>query len=336
MATTRPFAYNPTQTVISGTTNIGTLCVGDDSLDYSSNPGGLTWWMGPNEDPKYIIAKDYPAGNRPTPIGNIGTVFFKKSSKNDTAFINLVNRISGITQGNIQDSLDWLDTNGYWTSYAPGVITTGLRLYLDAGDSSSYPGTDTIWYDLSGNGNDVTMQNSGNIAWTQGGASYFSIGGNGWFSRLNGNNIPTGNSPYTLSAWVGLDSVWSAQGIMSIGSFGVGNQSNALRTGTTNQIIHYWWGNDISANSSLVNPNSWVNAVANFDGTTRKLFVNGVLIGSDTPTGHNVTNSNIQIAKTYSNEYLSAKMAQALIYDVALSDAEVLQNFNNSKSRFGL
>jgi hypothetical protein len=336
MATTRPFAYNPTQAIISGTTNIGTLCVGDAALDYSSNPGGLTWWMGPNEDPKYIIAKDYPAGDRPTPVGNIGTVFFKKCAKTDSAFINLVNHISGTTQTTVSGALSWLSANGYWTSYHPLIITTGLQLYLDAGNPASYPGSGTTWYDLTGNGNDVVMENSVSISWTAIGGSFFSTGAIGWFSRSNGTNIPIGNSEYTLSAWIALSTSWSAQGIMSIGGFETGNQSNALRTGTTNQFINYWWGNDLSANSSLPNPNSWINVVAKFNGTTRSLFINGSSIGSDTPVGHNVTNSNIQIAKTYNNEYLNADIAQVLIYDVALSDSDILDNFNNTKSRFGL
>jgi len=336
MATTRPFAYNPTQSTISGTTNIGDLCVGVSSQDYSINPGGLTWWMGPDEDLGYIIAKDFPAGNYPTPLGNIGTVFFKRCAKNDNAFINLVNRISGTTQANINDALSWLATNGYWSSYHPPIITTGLQLYLDAGNSVSYPGSGTTWYDLSGNGNDVEMQNSVSISWTAIGGSFFSTGAIGWFSRSNGTNIPIGNSEYTLSAWIVLSTSWSGQGIMSIGGFGTGNQSNAFRTGTTNQFINYWWGNDLVANSSLPNPNSWINVVAKFNGTTRSLFVNGSSIGSDTPVGHNVTNSDIQIAKTYNNEYLNADIAQVLIYDVALSDSDILDNFNNTKSRFGL
>lgn len=31
------------------------------------------------------------------------------------------------------------------------IITTGLQLYLDAGNASSYSGSGTAWNDLSGN-----------------------------------------------------------------------------------------------------------------------------------------------------------------------------------------
>jgi hypothetical protein len=48
------------------------------------------------------------------------------------------------------------------------IVTDGLQLHLDAGDTNSYPGTGTTWYDLSGNGYDFNItntafQNSGNI-----------------------------------------------------------------------------------------------------------------------------------------------------------------------------
>ena len=337
MATTRPFAYNPTQATISGTTNIGTLCVGVSAQEYSINPGGLTWWMGPNEDLGYVIAKDFPPGNRDTPLGKIGTVFFKRCPKNDTAFINLVNRISDTSQATVNDALDWLSTNGYWTSYEPGVLTTGLQLYLDGNQTASYSGSGTTWYDLTANGNNVDMQNSGSITWSDEGIGYFKMGSNGWFGKSGGVNMPTGNSNYTLSVWVKLGTSWGSNGLISVGSFGVSNQSNAFRTGGDNVFINYWWGNDLVLNTGTVSPlNKWFNAVAKFDGTTRKIFIDGVSIGSDTPSNHNVTSNNIQIAKTTGSEYLNGYIAQALIYDSAISDADILQNYLNTKTRFGL
>ena len=39
----------------------------------------------------------------------------------------------------------------------PNVVTDGLVLYLDAGNTKSYPGTGTVWYDVSGNGYQANM-----------------------------------------------------------------------------------------------------------------------------------------------------------------------------------
>ena len=40
-----------------------------------------------------------------------------------------------------------------------GIVTDGLKLWLDASNPASYPGGGTTWYDLSGNGNNGTMVN---------------------------------------------------------------------------------------------------------------------------------------------------------------------------------
>jgi hypothetical protein len=134
MPTSRPFAYNPTQATISGTTNVGTLCIGVSALNYSGNPGGIKWWMGPDEDNSYIIAKDVPSGNFPTPVGSIGTVQFWGCANNDSAFINLVSIISGLTQASTTSANDWLTANNYWTNwvnpYVAGLYKTTYSGYF--------------------------------------------------------------------------------------------------------------------------------------------------------------------------------------------------------------
>ena len=64
MPTLRPFAYNPSQTPISGTIQIGDLAIGYPTAGFEST--GLQWWNGPNEDLGYVIAKT--ASNQPTSL----------------------------------------------------------------------------------------------------------------------------------------------------------------------------------------------------------------------------------------------------------------------------
>jgi hypothetical protein len=45
------------------------------------------------------------------------------------------------------------------TFTGPNVVSQGLVLALDAGNSKSYPGSGTTWSDLSGNGNNGTLVN---------------------------------------------------------------------------------------------------------------------------------------------------------------------------------
>ena len=130
----RPFSYNPTQAIIEGTTNVGTICIGVSALDYSSNPGGLTWWMGPDEDNSYVIAKDVSAQNFPTPVGDVGNVQFWRSSNTDESFRSLVQTISGTSQATATAASDWLSSNGYWTNwvqlYVAGLYKTTYDEYF--------------------------------------------------------------------------------------------------------------------------------------------------------------------------------------------------------------
>ena len=117
MSTTRPFAYN-TGSTIEGTIQVGTLSVGVSEQDYSVNLGGVKWWMGPDEDLGYVIAKSVPSNTQPTEVGVTASVGFERtSSKTDELFIELSNRVvnqgfTGATQAS-----SWLTDNGYWNSY---------------------------------------------------------------------------------------------------------------------------------------------------------------------------------------------------------------------------
>ena len=114
----RPFAYNPSLTPISGTTQLFDLAIGVIEQDYSIDPGGVKWWMGPDESIGYIICSSVPTGDHPTPVGNIGTVHFWRSvSLTSESFLTLVTFLSNGTITNIGDVQNWLDTNEYWSSW---------------------------------------------------------------------------------------------------------------------------------------------------------------------------------------------------------------------------
>ena len=329
MSTSRPFAYN-TGTTLPYTEQVGDIAVGVGEVRYDENYGGLQWWNGPDEDLGYVIAHTVPSGNQPNPL-NIPAYmgFWRSPLLTEQSFVDYTNFIFGTSFSTGFECKTYLNNNGYWTSYG-----ANLRLFLDASNPNSYSGSGIIWYDLSGNGNHVTMQNPSSINWVNSGAVYFLTGTDGWFYNPSGNNLPIGNSNYTFIIWVQLDTNWAANGFMSIGPFGAYNLSNAFRAGITNQLINYWWGNDLSVFTSLSPTNGWFNAVAKYDGITRSIFVNGVLVGSDTPVGHNVITSELQIAKTTSTEYLQGKVAEVLIYDVALSNSDIVQYYNNTFSRY--
>jgi hypothetical protein len=83
--------------------------------------------------------------------------------------------------------------------------------------------------------------------------------------------------------------------------------------------------------------NTWYNAVAIYDGAA-KVYVNSILLSQTSlgasagfPEGVWIGNGSL-----YGNNFWKGNIAQYSIYNRALSPQEIKQNFNATKSRFGL
>ena len=233
--------------------------------------------------------------------------------------------ISGVTLNNV----------GYVVDQP--LVTSGLVLWLDASIAASYSGTGTTWYDLSGQNNNVVMQNSGSISYTSSGGGYFTLTSNGYFNKAT-TTLPTGSNAYSMSAWIQLGTTWGGQGIIGIGSSTSGNQTNQFRTTSTNAVINYWYGNDYGVTTSLDPTTQWFNIVAQFDGANRSIWLNGSQVGSQASAGLNVSSSLLQVGATNVNgsEPLQGKIGQALIYNRALTSTEIAANYTAIRSRYGV
>jgi hypothetical protein len=162
----------------------------------------------------------------------------------------------------------------------------------------------------------------------------FSFNGNGQYVNLpTGTNIPIGNGTYTLMAWIN-PKVAGDEGIIGYGNYGNGNQVNAFRllndgTGHLN-FRHYWWANDLDAFTTIAaNSGAWHLVVAEFDGTTRSIVLDGQVIASDHPTGHNVPSAgNFRIGSTNNGEFFNGLIDELQVYNRALTLAEIQALYN--------
>jgi hypothetical protein len=127
MATTRPFAYN-TGSTINGTIQIGNIAIGVSDQDYSQNPGGVKWWMGPDEELGYVIANQVPTGDHPTPTDEDSYInFWRSTDLTEQSLLDLLN-VLPITNGlepftNANDAKTWLENNGHFTTYGEDLPT---------------------------------------------------------------------------------------------------------------------------------------------------------------------------------------------------------------------
>jgi hypothetical protein len=230
----------------------------------------------------------------------------------------------------------WTDgTNAGRTHIATkGIVQSGLVLNLDAGVSSSYPGSGTTWTDLSGNGNNGTLINGPTFSSNNSGSIVF----DGSDDIVNTSYVST--NIYTFSAWFRANTL--SDGYRNIISIPVPNYSLVLLN--TNSPNLGFWTSDGLGGQSLSTPtltaNVWYNVYFIREGNSitngYKAYLNGVLYGSAN-TGVWSTSSNMSIGgRSDTTQFFNGSISAAQIYNRALSATEVQQNFNALRGRFGI
>ena len=218
-----------------------------------------------------------------------------------------------------------------------------LVMHLDSSFIASLPLPEAInpipsgikWYDVSWEPN-----NSVDFVIGEGGAVSFNgsaiiLDGNSYASVIEEASIPIGNSQYTINVWFNPSDFTGENAFVGWGNYGTTNEVNAFRLINNTGLVNYWWDVDLSVNYSFTT-DTWYNATCSFDGTTRKIYVNGVLLGSDEPAGHNVpdaTNLTVGYAGIGSESFIGS-MQVLSIYNTALTDAQVLSSYQAMLPRF--
>jgi hypothetical protein len=216
MATT-PIAYNA-GSAISGTIQVGNLAVGTSSLDYSSNPGGVVWWMGPDDSTGYVIAEPISEGNQPTnvttnrvylsPIYKGTDIVLSNNNQTAAQIFGYEMSVLGTGSIGINDKVMFsvlctlADPGASPNSHFVGIGTTAMNYNSNGGDPYiGFPGNDNhsvgfnsggeIWFNGSdiddGFGNwgdgdiiDVAVDNYAQKLWVR-------INGEFWNGNISGN-----------------------------------------------------------------------------------------------------------------------------------------------------
>jgi hypothetical protein len=225
------------------------------------------------------------------------------------------------------------------------IVTDGLVLYLDAANPKSYVSGSTTWTDISKGGNNGTLLNGFLYSNTNKGEITFD-GVNQWVTFQNNPNLYfLGLQPYTLSIWVNIVSATSGifHGLINR-EFGAPRNGYNLwffRDPTVIAIASERFGGTGQKVTFVLLPfdqsiGVWNQFTVTFDGLTLRFYLNGLLAHSAAANG-NITNTSgtLQIARRQT-DFANCKIANVLIYGKSLSDLEVLQNFNATRSRFGI
>lgn len=233
------------------------------------------------------------------------------------------------------------------------VVQDQLNWYLDASQLRSYPGSGTTWTNLYRTGKNGTLVNSPVFVRSNGGYLRFDgYGGSSPYVDFGGN--PGGNGIYSTTAlsfcvWAYIpSSAYLYIGAMNIaftGVYGGANYGAQMYYTSAGGVTQINWlvkrsAGDVTSLSSNISFYTIYNFVGSYDGTNLRLYVNGVKVGTSgtfSGTVFNASGASFGLAVNSGDQApLAGNIYNAIMYNKALSDVEVLQNYNVQKTRFGL
>jgi len=231
-------------------------------------------------------------------------------------------------------------------AHSPRIVTDNLELCFDAANAKSYPGSGTTWTDISGKNHDGTLTNGPTFSSDNMGRIVFD--GTNDYVDITSLPVISDTSAMTMEAWVNVD-----------------NLDNLFQVVGTWERTTRHWQFSYSGNSSY-NLNMSIAGSAYSVGTTAapatgvwqcvavtftgggessfhtgntSIYVNAVSqsIQNTGSTGTSGNDSYIGTRQGFAaSNFLDGSIALIRYYDKALTEAEIRQNFEAQKGRFGL
>lgn len=225
--------------------------------------------------------------------------------------------------------------------YEKGIVRNGLYLYLDAGDQTSYPGTGTDWFDLSGYGNDGEI--NGTIIWgTVSGATAFTHSSAGrYVVGSYGSEGPT--TQCTIETWVALSGSEIAGGSTDRGSIVFQNGGGAIYHSYNRSSYKQsnYWNQHVPPgyheSGDAISKQRWHQIVSIWDNRNIYQWIDGTLTSVDNTVGTSAVNNAYWIGGEIGNSrYFAGYMAIVRLYNRALHPYEIGENFQANRGRFSI
>lgn len=233
---------------------------------------------------------------------------------------------------------------------APNMVTDGLVLYLDAANPRSYISDSGVWNDISRGGNTGTLTNGPTFSSTNGGSIVFD-GIDDYIELTNNSSAQFTNSSEVTFEAVAQPTSFSGSGNRFIYAqfFIPGATSCGIYLNTSGKFIFGYRDNaqnnsgaikTVTSNLTLT-VNTTYHLIATFQaGVQTSLYINGMYDTGSVQTNPiaSLPPDFIRIGRLYTSgfDFYSGNIYLIKTYSRALSATEVLQNYNSTKTRFGL
>ena len=278
------------------------------------------------------------------PPSNGYTVYAQKSSEgpsirlasNDSELITIATQYGGTGMNTIYDALNYFNGNPTYMvtniNY-PNIVTSGLTAMWDGGFVPSYPRTGTTWSDLSGNEYDLALVGGPVYSGTNGGGVYF----DGVNDTAQSTSITLSYSQgYSLSMWFEISSIETNGGLFSF------NGSNFINFGFTTTTFRWETGLSERLDWSVTPVvDQLYNITCTYDPNTSTSIIyqdaTQRAISTTSTVQHTSQTAQLKLDNSPSLNLFNGVIYNCFFYtNKVLSPAEVTQNYNALKGRFGL
>jgi len=218
--------------------------------------------------------------------------------------------------------------------HSPKIVTDGLVLALDAGNTKSYTSGSTTWYDKSGNTNNGTLTNGPTFSSANGGSIVFD-GTNDFVLASSVQNLPNLNANFTINVFT-KPTVASYGNIIVLADSGYSNECQLILN--INTILVSKYGGTSLITGGSISLNIWYNITYVQNSNVGFLYLNGSLLQSNSITPQTPSISNVILGSynTSGPQPYGGYISTTQIYNRALSASEIQQNFNALRGRYGI
>jgi hypothetical protein len=244
--------------------------------------------------------------------------------------------VNGLYGGITDQSLSGIDNgtgygvaNGINSSdYQQQIIRSGLIVHIDANQKKKQT-SGLVWKNLAGIFN-FTINSSTSLV--------YSFLNNGSYSLSSGilattdtltNEIPFGNNPRTIQGWFKINSYPTSvnQTLVRYG-FDTTSRLFGITISSTGNLF-LWGSTDNYTSSNIVPLNRWINIACVYNSSNLNFFVNGIKDNGTTKSYNTLSPSTLTVMTN-----VDGAISKLLFYDRALSDFEIISNYNLDKNKY--
>ena len=231
-------------------------------------------------------------------------------------------------------------------SRGPKIVSSGLVLCLDAANKVSYPGSGTTWTDLSNTGKNLTLTNGPTFSAANLGSIVFD--GTNDYAAVN---PVSAFNIYCISIWFKpttiINSTSATKNLIHFKTstykyIGFGPVTNRVSNEYITIVQEPGDKRTAVNDGGSLSAGVWYNIVFNYESSKYNIYINNTLksttIGSSTGNVPLITDPDFIYLNSVegTSDYLDSSLSMCMIYNRSLTAAEMLQNYNATKGRFGL